>query len=96
MPMPTDPICADHYKAGWNNTEYGVNNWTGGSRWKTPLAWVKEMKLIASGRKAETKEEHGKAYFDGVIECADQFEATGKVERIERLSSVEISAQYPD
>lgn len=66
------------YDVGWNDTEYGINNWTGGSRWDTPLQWALEMRTIAQEERAKSVDT---GYFDGVIAAVNQFQSTGTIAR---------------
>ena len=68
------------HDCGWNDTEYGINNWTGGSRWETPLQWALEMREIAQQQKAKALPT-SRSYFDGVIDAVTEFQKTGVIRR---------------
>lgn len=87
MPEPSDAIACDQYRCGWNDTEYGINHWTGSEIFKNPLQWAISMKEAALFLR-------GKPYHDGVIDCVTQYQETGNVERKERLSTMELNACY--
>ena len=65
------------HDCGWNDTEHGINHWTEGTKWETPLQWALEMREIAKGMKAKSTN----TYFDGVIDAVTQFQTTGVIHR---------------
>lgn len=60
-------------KCGWNDTAYGVNNWTGSVKYPTVLNWVNAMKNLADTLPGD--------YNRGVALAARHYLKTGKIER---------------
>ncbi len=76
----------DHYAVGWNDTEYGLNNWHDSDTWENVIQWAIHMRKLAEECKAQTCGAHNFAYFNGIIDCVKQFFNTGMVERKARES----------
>lgn len=77
----SDSIYSQRYRVGWNDTLYGLLNWTGSVHLSDPLAWGKHMRILAVEMRDKEGIHYRCGYFDGVIACVDEFEKNGNVER---------------
>jgi hypothetical protein len=68
------------YDTGWNDTEHGINYWTNGSKWASPLQWALEMRDIAKVEKAKAMPS-AQSYLDGVIAAVDAYQQSGVIHR---------------
>lgn len=80
--LPTREPDRTHYKCGWNDLEYGVNNWTNNPKWKTPLEWAIHCAGIAKEMIPKAVGSHNKAHYQGAIEAAAFYEKTGAIARL--------------
>ena len=81
MAATATPRVQTSYAVGWNDTEYGINHWTGGSKWAGPEEWAEEMKRLAKAHRELARTGVNRSYADGVIDCVDQYLRTKVVGR---------------
>ena len=82
MNKPTKQPDLDHYRAGWNDLEYGVNNWTPTEKWSGPLEWAKDMAKIALECQPQAVGSHNKAHYQGTIDAAKSYQELGVLRRL--------------
>ncbi len=69
-----------HYNVGWNDTSHGLSLWTKDVG-ETPLEWAERCRKIAVECQPNAIGSHNRAYYQGVIDCVDEFKANGRVAR---------------
>lgn len=76
-------IDGQHYRVGWNDTEYGINHWdeAGCDKWSSALEWAIHCRDIARDCRKKASGSHNVAYYDGVIDCVEKYRETGRIYR---------------
>jgi hypothetical protein len=67
---------------GYNDTAYGICNFTSDNPDDTPAKWANHCTSIARDCLKRCRY-HMRPYYRGVIKCAERYQKTGKVSRIE-------------